>query len=260
MKTKLINGNLYLLDKDARIKPNTNTRIEGFNGDWFWNSIYNTVGRIGDITPYDFKIVGQQYQKDKPLLDGVPCFELPVKEDKIDVDKLVYDLYFDKETGECKRSTIGAEDFKAGVKYGLSLNQSTISDEEDMDIVYKKIEYYYEQEKLNVIILNGNKPTWENGFISGYNAKKGISREKYYEDIITILAQYRICRDRNEMFDVDKAIQSLNKQPEREVEMVIEQDNPSIQNILANDGKYKPKLHKKIVDGREYDCLTVKYK
>jgi hypothetical protein len=46
-----------LVDESAEIKENTNTFNEGLNGDWFYNSIYKSIARIGDITAYDFKII-----------------------------------------------------------------------------------------------------------------------------------------------------------------------------------------------------------
>ena len=47
---------LYILS-DEKIKENTNTFKEGLNGDWFYNTIYNSIAHIGDITDYDFKII-----------------------------------------------------------------------------------------------------------------------------------------------------------------------------------------------------------
>ena len=46
-----------LVDESAEIKKNINTVNEGLNGDWFYNSIYKSIARIGDITAYDFKII-----------------------------------------------------------------------------------------------------------------------------------------------------------------------------------------------------------
>lgn len=53
-----IGGNpqhLYLTSS-RKIKENTNTFKEGFNGDWYYNSIYKSIQQIGDITSFDFKI------------------------------------------------------------------------------------------------------------------------------------------------------------------------------------------------------------
>jgi len=57
LKIKLEDGKSILVDESAKIKENTNTFNEGFNGDWFYNSIYKTIARIGDITAYDFKLI-----------------------------------------------------------------------------------------------------------------------------------------------------------------------------------------------------------
>lgn len=48
---------LYVISPEEKIKENTNTFKEGFNGDWFWNSKYNTIAQTGDITSFDFKII-----------------------------------------------------------------------------------------------------------------------------------------------------------------------------------------------------------
>ena len=54
---KLEDNKSILVDESAEIKKNTNTFNEGLNGDWFYNSIYKSIARIGDITAYDFKII-----------------------------------------------------------------------------------------------------------------------------------------------------------------------------------------------------------
>ena len=52
-----IENELYIVSSSEKIKENTQTHIQGFNGDWFYNTIYNFIARTGDITPYDFKII-----------------------------------------------------------------------------------------------------------------------------------------------------------------------------------------------------------
>ena len=52
-----IENELYIVSSSEKIKENTQTHIQGFNGDWFYNTIYNFIARIGDITSYDFKII-----------------------------------------------------------------------------------------------------------------------------------------------------------------------------------------------------------
>ena len=52
-----IGDDLYIVSSSEKIKENTQTRIEGLNGDWFYNTIYNFIARTGDITSYDFKII-----------------------------------------------------------------------------------------------------------------------------------------------------------------------------------------------------------
>lgn len=46
---------LYFISS-RKIKENTKTFNEELNGDWYYNSIYKTIARIGNITEYDFKI------------------------------------------------------------------------------------------------------------------------------------------------------------------------------------------------------------
>lgn len=52
-----IENELYIVSSSEKIKENTQTHIQGFNGDWFYNTIYNFIARTGDITSYDFKII-----------------------------------------------------------------------------------------------------------------------------------------------------------------------------------------------------------
>lgn len=47
---------VYIISTE-KVKENTNTFKQGFNGDWFYNCIYNFVSCTGNITHYDFKIV-----------------------------------------------------------------------------------------------------------------------------------------------------------------------------------------------------------
>jgi hypothetical protein len=63
---------LYVVDDEEKIKENTFTVKEGFNGDWFWNSKYNFIARIGDITEFDFKIIATtDTNLNLPLIDNV---------------------------------------------------------------------------------------------------------------------------------------------------------------------------------------------
>ena len=52
-----IEDELYIISLSEKIKENTQSFKEGLNGDWFYNTIYNLIARIGNITPYDFKII-----------------------------------------------------------------------------------------------------------------------------------------------------------------------------------------------------------
>ena len=72
---KILSNNMYLLliDEEAEIKENTNTFKEGFNGDWFWCSKYNSIQRIGDITEFDFKIIAYY-----PLTKEAKELDLPL--------------------------------------------------------------------------------------------------------------------------------------------------------------------------------------
>ncbi len=55
---------------DEDPKENTNTFKEGFNGDWFYNILYNFIGCTGNITSYDYKIVGADDDKLKlPIIE-----------------------------------------------------------------------------------------------------------------------------------------------------------------------------------------------
>ena len=51
-----IDGFIYVTS-DERPKENTNTFSKGINGDYYVNTIHKFVSNIGDITPYDFKII-----------------------------------------------------------------------------------------------------------------------------------------------------------------------------------------------------------
>jgi hypothetical protein len=66
-----INGHYVWVDKDAEIKENTNTINQGLNGDWFWNSKYDAIARIGDITRFDFKIIAASPELG---LEGIPTY------------------------------------------------------------------------------------------------------------------------------------------------------------------------------------------
>lgn len=52
-----VNNGLIKIDKLAKIKENTNTFIDGFNCDYYYNTLYKKIARIGDITKFDFKII-----------------------------------------------------------------------------------------------------------------------------------------------------------------------------------------------------------
>ena len=68
MKTITTPQGKIIVDESAKIKPNTNTFIQGFNGDWFYNSVYKNIARIGDITSFDFKIIATiNYSIDKDI-------------------------------------------------------------------------------------------------------------------------------------------------------------------------------------------------
>jgi len=71
---------------DEEIKENTNTFKEGINGDWFWNSKYNTIQRTGDITCFDFKIEAHQPKNNAPELD-LPLLPEMVLEDDVENQK-----------------------------------------------------------------------------------------------------------------------------------------------------------------------------
>ena len=85
MKTIQNDTHIMWVDETAEIKENTNTFKEGFNGDWFWNSISNSIARIGDITSYDFKIIAAY-----PKLEG--CLEFkpfPPTHDDVIMEKII---------------------------------------------------------------------------------------------------------------------------------------------------------------------------
>lgn len=48
--------NIYIVN-DEKIKENTQTFQEGFNGDWFFNTLYKFIARTGDTTRFDFKVI-----------------------------------------------------------------------------------------------------------------------------------------------------------------------------------------------------------
>lgn len=52
-----VNDMWVCCSKEERPKENTNTKNMGFNGDWYYNTIYSFIGCTGDITQYDFKII-----------------------------------------------------------------------------------------------------------------------------------------------------------------------------------------------------------
>jgi hypothetical protein len=64
----LIPQQLLLLSNEE-IKENANTFKEGINGDWFYNTKFQSIQRIGDITDFDFKIIASY-----PQLDNLPTF------------------------------------------------------------------------------------------------------------------------------------------------------------------------------------------
>ncbi len=109
MKLQIIETADYILAvSDEEIKENTNTFKEGFNGDWFWNSKYNTIQRIGDITSFDFKIEAYQPKGNAPELD-LPL--LPDIED--DVEKLADEIISCSDTVDVQ---LVKEVWKAGYK------------------------------------------------------------------------------------------------------------------------------------------------
>ena len=52
-----IEDELYIVSSSEKIKENTQSFKQGLDGDWFYNTIYNFIARVGDITPYDFKVI-----------------------------------------------------------------------------------------------------------------------------------------------------------------------------------------------------------
>lgn len=48
---------LYIISETDEIIPNTNPHSKGLNGDYYYNSIYKTIAKTGDITDFDFKII-----------------------------------------------------------------------------------------------------------------------------------------------------------------------------------------------------------
>jgi len=70
-RKKLEGNKSILIDETAKIKPNTNTFIQGLNGDWFYNSVHKDIARIGDITAFDFKVIAtinHSIDKDIPMV------------------------------------------------------------------------------------------------------------------------------------------------------------------------------------------------
>ena len=56
---------LVVITEDERPKENTMAYEDGFNGDWFWCSKYNSISECGDITPFDFKIIASYPNLDR---------------------------------------------------------------------------------------------------------------------------------------------------------------------------------------------------
>lgn len=54
-----------IIVSDDKIKENTNTFNQGLNGDWFWCPKYNEIACNGDITTFDFKIIGSYPHLDR---------------------------------------------------------------------------------------------------------------------------------------------------------------------------------------------------
>jgi len=52
-----VQHHIHFISLTEPIKENTNTYLEGFNGDWYYNSIYKSIACIGNITSHDFKII-----------------------------------------------------------------------------------------------------------------------------------------------------------------------------------------------------------
>lgn len=50
-------GEVVVYSESEKIKENTNSHVQGFNGDWYYNTLYGFTSQIGDITSFDFKII-----------------------------------------------------------------------------------------------------------------------------------------------------------------------------------------------------------
>lgn len=125
---------LLLIDKEAEIKENTNTFKEGFNGDWFWNSKYNSIQRIGDITEFDFKIISfYPLTKEAKELEKLPLLPNPF-ENSFDITKWA------KEEHKYNHRSIHELSFVLGCEVGYEKAQSKQFNLED---IVKAIEMAY---------------------------------------------------------------------------------------------------------------------
>ena len=118
-----------VIDRAEKVKENTNTFIEGFNGDFYWDSVHNCIMRIGNTTKYDFKIIAAT-----PALPNV--LMLPEREDEVDVENLAdnFVLQYWKERLHNSHRTIQGDGWLAtGFVYGYKQATETKRySEEDM--------------------------------------------------------------------------------------------------------------------------------
>jgi hypothetical protein len=112
-----------VIDETAKIKENTNTFSQGINGDWFYNSIYESIACTGDITRFDFKII---YTINFSLDKDIPMI---VVEDG--VEKLVKSLY-EMEEGNVAMNMVTSEKRRAFKEGHKLAQQKGIYSEEDI--------------------------------------------------------------------------------------------------------------------------------
>lgn len=121
LKVERINNHIVLVDESAEIKE------EHF---YYWkvtNSIQKAkkddLGRLPKNSDGSFKIIfaEKELNLDVPLLPNWKEWE---------IEQLIYQRYFNKNTGECIRSTIGADDYEQGFKDGYNHNKKLYTEED----------------------------------------------------------------------------------------------------------------------------------
>jgi guanylate kinase len=171
-------GCLYVISTTDKIKENTNTIKEGLNGDYFWNSKYFTIQNIGDVTPYDFKILASSNNNLRNIVptiinvnDCIEMLNIGIEEVKLHVSScgsLATVLYID--------ANINYSDLSTGLKviiigHGASgkdtLKQRFIERGGSLEVSYttrpirkgekEGIDYHYVTKDKFVSMINNNE-------------------------------------------------------------------------------------------------------